>query len=731
MINHMKSLFGIAFFFFFIFTLREVNAQNINTDKFQYLSPVPGSKLNTIETNIIIRYGDAFDNYNIGNSLVVTGSKSGYHTGKVILAEDNKTLIFKPDTQFSDGEVVTVEFNPNLKTVLNKQVPDLKYSFETSKINLNKMIKSNPDKYSSLLSSGFETVKNTSLLKSNISQNLFNQKTYTIQKDSLPKDFPVITVNTINNPAPGKIFLTPYLRRNGSAANYIIIIDNYGVPVFYRKMASGRALDFEKQAPNVLTYNNSNYFFVMDSSYNIVDSLYMQNGYIPDSHDCLLLDNEHSIMIGYDYQIVGMDTVVAGGNANATVIGLIIQELDENKNLLFQWRSWDHFNITDATYDISLTNVQIDYVHGNAIEIDNDGNILLSSRNMDEITKINRETGEIIWRLGGIYCKNNQFTFIDDPTGFSHQHDVRRIANGDLTIFDNGNLHSPSYSRAVEYKLDETNKTAALVWEYKNNPATFSQATGNNRILDNQNRIICWGWTSSPPAVSEVTPGGTVSLSISLSSTFVNYRGVKYNWKTNLFVTNPDTLSFEYTAVGDSSIKLIDIKNNSANEIEINGVLNSDSSFYVNTLLPVIIPALDTKTISVVFKPRAMKEYSDNLYLQWNKETERISRKVYLRSNNLSSVGDSGPERSYLLSQNYPNPFNPVTTISYNLPVAGNVSLKIYDILGKEIADLVNRELPAGRYSVKWDASKFVSGLYFYRIQAANFIQTKKMILLK
>jgi hypothetical protein len=87
--------------------------------------------------------------------------------------------------------------------------------------------------------------------------------------------------------------------------------------------------------------------------------------------------------------------------------------------------------------------------------------------------------------------------------------------------------------------------------------------------------------------------------------------------------------------------------------------------------------------------------------------------------------------QEFSLFQNYPNPFNPVTRIDYNLPVAGKVSLKIYDTLGKEIADLENEEMPAGRHSVKWDASKFSSGMYLCRIQVGNFVQTRKLIFMK
>jgi len=85
----------------------------------------------------------------------------------------------------------------------------------------------------------------------------------------------------------------------------------------------------------------------------------------------------------------------------------------------------------------------------------------------------------------------------------------------------------------------------------------------------------------------------------------------------------------------------------------------------------------------------------------------------------------------FLLSQNYPNPFNPSTTINYSLPKSGNVTLKVFDILGQEVTTLVNEKQSAGKYEVKFDAGKLASGIYYYRISVGNFIQTKKMILMK
>jgi hypothetical protein len=92
---------------------------------------------------------------------------------------------------------------------------------------------------------------------------------------------------------------------------------------------------------------------------------------------------------------------------------------------------------------------------------------------------------------------------------------------------------------------------------------------------------------------------------------------------------------------------------------------------------------------------------------------------------------DAGLPKVFALEQNYPNPFNPSTTIRYQLPVASEVKLEVYDVLGKKIATLVNERQSAGSYQVVWNASGLSSGTYFYRLQAGTFTQTKKMILVK
>ena len=86
---------------------------------------------------------------------------------------------------------------------------------------------------------------------------------------------------------------------------------------------------------------------------------------------------------------------------------------------------------------------------------------------------------------------------------------------------------------------------------------------------------------------------------------------------------------------------------------------------------------------------------------------------------------------SYLLAQNYPNPFNPVTKIKFDIPKTGFVSLTVFDNLGREISALINENLNPGTYEADWDASNYASGVYFYRLEAGSFIETKKMLLVK
>ncbi len=109
-----------------------------------------------------------------------------------------------------------------------------------------------------------------------------------------------------------------------------------------------------------------------------------------------------------------------------------------------------------------------------------------------------------------------------------------------------------------------------------------------------------------------------------------------------------------------------------------------------------------------------------------------ISNINVVMTNALTSVGsDENIAHEFALSQNYPNPFNPVTTILYSLPFDGHVTLQVFDVLGREVATLVNEDRKGGRQSVQFDAQKSSSGIYYYRLRAGGFVAVRKMLLLK
>ncbi len=91
----------------------------------------------------------------------------------------------------------------------------------------------------------------------------------------------------------------------------------------------------------------------------------------------------------------------------------------------------------------------------------------------------------------------------------------------------------------------------------------------------------------------------------------------------------------------------------------------------------------------------------------------------------------TGLPSEFRLRQNYPNPFNPVTVVLFDLPQSSFAKLIVYDILGREVATLVNKELKAGTHSAAWNASGYPSGIYFYRLETKNFTDVKKMVLIK
>jgi hypothetical protein len=548
-------------------------------------------------------------------------------------------------------------------------------------------------------------------------------------------NYPSLTIIVDNNPSPRHLFLGPTQAGTG----HLLILDNELIPLFYKKV-TGTVFDFKQQANGKLTYNiYPVYSYGMNNS-GIRDKQYITPlEFALDIHDLQVMGDGSYYVLGRDHITIDMSQYVTGGDTAAILIAHTVHHMDADDNELWRWHSFEHYDILDVDESIDLTNHAIDWTHCNSIEVDPDGNIIISTRNFNEITKIDRQTGEIIWRFGG---ERNQFQFINDNRGFGRQHDARVLSNGNLALFDNGHLLIPQYSSYVEYEIDVQNFTATLIRRYSRNGTIYSQSRGGVQELSNGNILISWDDIQNP-LVSEISPEDSTEYEVRYDNHIHQYRAYKFSWKTNLFSPRYDSLDFGVVPVGNSFNIDVKIFNRGDEPVIINEVFNQNSSFYVDENLPIEIDPHDFVEVTIVFEPVESGSFTDKINFRSVTETLLIARQVFVegRTHPVSVGEEINRAFNYSLSQNYPNPFNPSTNIEFQISESGFASLKVYDILGNEIATLVNEKKPAGKHSVEFStiggsasggsAYTLPSGLYFYQLRAGNFIQTKKMLLLK
>jgi hypothetical protein len=338
---------------------------------------------------------------------------------------------------------------------------------------------------------------------------------------------------TVNTPDAWQANL--FFQRGGTPQKPVKIIDP-SITEIYSQNLGMKGWDFKVNYNNKISYfdRTSKGWFIMDSLQNEIDSVYCLNGYTADNHDFLALANGNYVLFAYDEQPYAMDTVVAGGDPNAMVEGLIIQELDANHNLVFEWKSWDHFHVTDNAYLSPWTGANLPFIHANAIDIDFDGHFLVSCRALDEITKIHRTTGEVIWRWGGT---QNDFAFVNDYP-FTHQHSIRSLGNNRYLLYDNGN-YSAQYtgtiniSRAVEYELDTNLMEATKVWEFVHPDSLYTPSIGGVQRLPNGNTLIDFGnlqWLNIGSIVTEVDTNNQIVFQLEYANGGNLYRAQKFDW---------------------------------------------------------------------------------------------------------------------------------------------------------------------------------------------------------
>jgi len=380
---------------------------------------------------------------------------------------------------------------------------------------------------------------------------------------AVPADFPGIVVNNYGNPgavSPGCVFLA-VAAKSPEVGNYLMVVNNDGGIAWSLNANTDALYDFKVlpngqlhyaavTSPHGWTDGGDVVHEILDENYNPKETITGGNGYVADGHDFQMLPNGNVLQVCYYLSEVDMSKIVAGGNPAALVAGAVIQELDVNRNVIFQWRTWDHYPFAG---NVAGTGAVIDAFHITSLFQDADGNIIFVTP--DWVKKLNRQTGDIIWHLGGT---ENQFTFAGGgAAGDFGGHGMNLLPNGNYLIYDNGT--DGTSSQAHEYTLNQATKVATRIWTYASSPVIQAAQGGSAQRLATGNSLIGWGIASgaTTPACTEVNAAGQKVFDLSFSDPLVeSYRAFRFPWPptnkieaTKLELATGNTYEFTMTGV--------------------------------------------------------------------------------------------------------------------------------------------------------------------------------------
>jgi len=336
--------------------------------------------------------------------------------------------------------------------------------------------------------------------------------------------------------------------------------------------------------------------------------------------------------------------------------------------------------------------------------------------------------------LGG---PNDYFIYAstDDGVTWSVKSRIDRGPNNGAILSlaaDGNNLFAISNKRSIYKSTDGGSTWVETVINYTGTSGILSFAASGNTYL---------AFLEGVGAILSTDAGLNWTLKNSTSSIDWIYKINNDIWGFTLFAGiykyNLSTNEWENNFLPGSFYKPISIATNGTQLISsFLGFLTSDTRYYSSNNNGTSWSELTTETIGLgnkILSPYALAVNSSYYFAAyWRTVSGTITSSVYrLPLTTTSLTSEKSIPNSYHLSQNYPNPFNPSTTISWQLAASSFVTLKVHNVLGKEVAALVNEEVQAGMHSVNFDASHLSSGIYFYTLKTNSFMQTKKMILLR
>jgi hypothetical protein len=345
---------------------------------------------------------------------------------------------------------------------------------------------------------------------------------------------PAVSV-TSASAGTGYLFLGPGSR--GGAQGGPLIVDPRGEPVWFKPLPStvwganfsasehhGRPVlawwEGEIEVP--LGYGRGE-GVLLDSAYRELGRIRAARGHQMDVHELQLTPQGTALFTCYP-RAAPMDLTAVGGPRNGRVLESIIQEVDlHSGRLLMEWRSLEHIAVSESYRSLEEP---YDYLHVNSIDIAPDGHLLISGRHTWSLYKLNRRTGDVMWRLGG---KRSDFA-MGDGTQFSWQHDGRHVDSRTISVFDNGSdgpTKTESQSRGLVLNFDAGARKVCVQGAYHHPRRLRADSMGSVQALAGGHVLIGWG---DRPYASELTADGGLAVDAVLPTGQQSYRSFRLPW---------------------------------------------------------------------------------------------------------------------------------------------------------------------------------------------------------
>jgi hypothetical protein len=467
--------------------------------------PSPRTLAASAETSITFRGiapGDLDD-------VEVIGSRSGLHSGRWLPHRDGRGAAFEPERPFTAGERVTVDAGVRIAGTHG----------EHSSFLVARRSSARPAPYDEAKPPGGRGVQ-----------------AFASRPDLRP---PAIAVEKASaRSARGSIFVAP---KRGATQQGPMILDGRGELVWFRPLRGDQqAFDFRAQTyrgrpvltwwqGRVATYRGDGVGRIVDRSYRPVATVRAANGYDLDLHELKLTPAGTALVMSY--VVVPWDLTKLGGRRDGLVEDNVVQEIDvETGALLFEWHALGTIGLGESYRPAPRGGGKVhDPYHLNSVDLDADGNLVLSARHTNAVYKVDRRTGNVIWRLGG---KRSSFA-MGPGTEFKLQHDARVHDDGTITLFDNVAEDLPARgrrSRGMTLALDGERRTASLVRELEHPDEILSPTQGSMQALGGGGAFV--GWGGLQPLFTEFDRDGRTVFDARFRAKGVEtYRAYRMPWR--------------------------------------------------------------------------------------------------------------------------------------------------------------------------------------------------------